>query len=354
MSWAVGLRKGVRVTRQIVLNGLSLEDLERLGAVSCVMPRAIDLLAECAGLSPCVVASFRVSIAPDFSVTITSGPLFHPEMFEVVEAVEQEDIGPQEEVLSAPQRPVGTDKHMGGGMPDKPAPAESPALVTGPMTAAEKARVWELRAEGREAAEIAVVLGRRANIITMMIRNRENGRGLQAEHPAAASAPTEEGAAADVSEPPPDVAADDAPVVNGAETASAPAATAIKVTVRSQQDSAVSYDDTVPQNLHGDGIPDGIKGDNLLIWRHLDGVGYAGGFDAEMDYDLVSGLGAGQKLAQIALDLDMDAGSLKARFRALASCVTDIGGRVTIEGQQRLTAMLKERALRARGARCAV
>ena len=73
------------------------------------------------------------------------------------------------------------------------------------------------------------------------------------------------------------------------------------------------------------------------------------GFDAEIDLEIVEGFARGTKTAALALDLDLDAPLLLARFRDLTACIRDARGNMTIDGQADLMKALRHRVKEARG-----
>ncbi|OWJ78406.1 hypothetical protein [Haematobacter genomosp. 1] len=73
------------------------------------------------------------------------------------------------------------------------------------------------------------------------------------------------------------------------------------------------------------------------------------GFDAEIDLEIVEGFARGTKTAALALDLDLDAPLLLARFRDLTACIRDARGNMTIDGQADLMKVLRHRVKEARG-----
>lgn len=100
--------------------------------------------------------------------------------------------------------------------------------------------------------------------------------------------------------------------------------------------------------------PDDLYGESRRLWLHLDHLGYGRArgmtedWDAELDHELVERLASGARVGELALDLGIGAEILAARFRALSAPIRDDRDRVTIDGQQRLLAVLKARLLRAR------
>lgn len=81
-----------------------------------------------------------------------------------------------------------------------------------------------------------------------------------------------------------------------------------------------------------------LTADDRIVVAHLDGVGYSGGWSAEKDFEILSGLLAGKAAALVADDLGVEVGEVVARFKALNTTVGDIGH------QSRLLRVLRLRA----------
>jgi len=77
----------------------------------------------------------------------------------------------------------------------------------------------------------------------------------------------------------------------------------------------------------------------------LDALGYKGPWTAELDLELVEDLARGRKVAEIAADMRIDPGAVKARFVAMTP-----EGRPGIDDQRRLLEVLRDRAGRVREA----
>lgn len=73
------------------------------------------------------------------------------------------------------------------------------------------------------------------------------------------------------------------------------------------------------------------------------------GFDPEIDLEIVEGFARGTKTAALALDLDLDAALLLARFRDLTACIRDHRGNMSIDGQADVLKVLRLLVQEARG-----
>lgn len=98
----------------------------------------------------------------------------------------------------------------------------------------------------------------------------------------------------------------------------------------------------------GFAMPEGLTAEARRIWAYLDGLGYKGRWDAEIDHELVEMLVGGSRAAQVALDLDIDAAAVKSRWVLLSNCILDAKARPTIDGQKTLLAVLRARVVAAR------
>lgn len=98
-----------------------------------------------------------------------------------------------------------------------------------------------------------------------------------------------------------------------------------------------------------DPVPDALRGVARDLWRVIAALPRDAGCDAEVDLEMVEGLARGARLAEIALDLGVDAAVLKKRFAAVSAEIRDARGSVTLIGQGALIDVLRERVKRARG-----
>lgn len=87
--------------------------------------------------------------------------------------------------------------------------------------------------------------------------------------------------------------------------------------------------------------PSDLHGDDLALWRFLQQNRPKWPMTAGTDLDLIVGLGRGEKLPSIAVDLGIDTEALKLRYHTLTSRVLDARGNVTIEGGTRLIKLLR-------------
>ena len=81
-----------------------------------------------------------------------------------------------------------------------------------------------------------------------------------------------------------------------------------------------------------------LSADDRIVVAHLDGLGCSGGWTAEKDFEILSGLVTGKAAALLADDLGVEVGDVVARFKALNTKVGDIGH------QSRLLRILRQRA----------
>lgn len=266
------------------------------------------------------------------------------------------------------------------------ASADTP-LRTGPYDSNEKARALELHAAGRSNAEIAAALGRSVGGINMVLR-----RWLQADQKQASGGgsvgldapvpPSGEedaaGLAAAVPEPavPPRLdragsaeaapggvehqtsgsgdAPQSAPGAAGARKhppasgdpssraggVAAPAAAQVPPPGPSQEVAA--------KPAKGPAPPVDFTVLDRALWRHVVTLP-PGAFGPGDDLDLVEGLARGRKLAEIALDLDIDAAACLSRFKALSATLRNDLNAITHEGQPRLLKVLRARVAQISG-----
>ncbi|WP_417627055.1 hypothetical protein [Pararhodobacter aggregans] len=265
------------------------------------------------------------------------------------------------------------------------APAEP--LRTGPFDPAEKARALQLHAAGRSNAEIAAALGRSVGGINMVLR-----RWLQADQKQASGGgsigldapvpPSGEEAAAGL------VAADLEPAVparldraRSAEAApggvehqtsgagdapqSAPGAAGtrkhppasgdpssraggVAAPAAAQVPPPGPSQEVAAKPAKGPAPPADFTVLDRALWRHVVTLP-PGAFGPGDDLDLVEGLARGRKLAEIALDLDIDAAACLSRFKALSATLRNDLNAITHEGQPRLLKVLRARVAQISG-----
>ncbi len=78
--------------------------------------------------------------------------------------------------------------------------------------------------------------------------------------------------------------------------------------------------------------------DDRAVVTHLDALDYSGGWSAEKDFEILTGLTTGKAAALVADELGVEVGDIVSRFRALNTKVGDIGH------QSRLLRILRQRA----------
>jgi len=81
-----------------------------------------------------------------------------------------------------------------------------------------------------------------------------------------------------------------------------------------------------------------LSADDRAVVTHLDDLGYSGGWSAEKDFEILTGLTTGKAAALVADEMGVEVGDVVSRFRALNTKVGDIGH------QSRLLRILRQRA----------
>lgn len=244
----------------------------------------------------------------------------------------QEAANPGGDPAAGPQ-PLAEPDPVPASVAAVPAPEAAAApveargkVMTGPLSDAEREVIVRMRQAGRSNGEIAAAINRRVQTVALF------RAAVKAEAPEAGF--RDIGAVVDqvVARLPADAV--------GAEQAQEPAAeiapAIAPAPVAAPADRGAA---TVPEDMHGE---------PRRIWEYLDGVGYKGRWDAELDHEMVEMLLGGAKPAQVALDLDVDAGAIKARWLILSNCILDAKARPTIDGKKHLLAVLKARVIRKR------
>jgi hypothetical protein len=110
--------------------------------------------------------------------------------------------------------------------------------------------------------------------------------------------------------------------------------------------------DPVNQIVTVEHVPE-VAAANLPMWHkalraELKDIGYAHGWDAELDYDLASAIVRGDKLPAIALDLGRDGAECMARWKLLKTAAQNDRGEFKLEEQGRLIEVLRARAMEKR------
>lgn len=81
-----------------------------------------------------------------------------------------------------------------------------------------------------------------------------------------------------------------------------------------------------------------LSADDRAVFTHLDDLGYSGGWSAEKDFEILTGLTTGKAAALVADEMGVEIGDVVSRFRTLNTKVGDIGH------QSRLLRILRQRA----------
>lgn len=353
------------------LTRMDRSDLARLRGVVATLSSAADMMAD-AGLEP------EISITPEATV-LRAAPVVDfgkPAPAPVL----VEELGPVE----IEQTPKVTHEPAPG-----PSRDETPGPISGPLTDAERHAILMAHRSGASNAQIANDLNRSVQTIGLFLSAHDLAERRRAEAESADSfRPVGEVAAAVVAEviqarqagQPADTAKDAPDRLTDAEKSEGPDAEGRPDPVP----SAVTAEDSAPTGavLAGTApaetpqlpklmvavaapegpasqprpvrekpaVPEGIKGDALRIWQHLDRVGYRGLFDADIDLKMCELLLGGTKAPAVATTLGVDTDAIAKRFALLAQPIRDERGRCSIDGQNHLLAVLKARAIRARRA----
>lgn len=81
-----------------------------------------------------------------------------------------------------------------------------------------------------------------------------------------------------------------------------------------------------------------LSADDRAVVTHLDDLGYSGGWSAEKDFEILTGLTTGKAAALVADEMGVEIGDVVSRFRTLNTKVGNIGH------QSRLLRILRQRA----------
>ncbi|MDO8982748.1 hypothetical protein [Cypionkella sp.] len=84
-------------------------------------------------------------------------------------------------------------------------------------------------------------------------------------------------------------------------------------------------------------------GESKRIWDRIKGLGFPKNWDADLDLEMVEAFARGAKADQVALDLDVDTKLLRDRYAALTACIRNDRGHISIDGQERLVRILRDR-----------
>lgn len=213
-------------------------------------------------------------------------------------------------------------------MPSVPVSSD---LVTGPMSAGEKATIAQMVGRGALCGEIATALNRKPQVIALYLSRWPHGVG-------AAVVKTEAAVAVPVAEI----------QLPGGDREGL------------QQHRPVEHDPVQSGVVDGQrpvATPDEARlsftGESKRIWDHVKSLGFPKGWDADLDLEMCEAFGRGTKADQVALDLDCDTKLLRDRYADLTACIRDDRGRMSIDGQERLVRVLQERLRNLRATKAA-
>jgi len=297
------------------LTKMSRDDLSTLQGHLRTIGTATDVMAE-GGLEPeiCLTCEETViRVAPILSAGVPA-PLPDPVLLEPVQvSMPHGDSVPVGAVDVLAEAPIPSQPAVPSAVvpppdaPKAPPAAQPDELVTGPLSEEERAEILRMDRDGVPRGEIAQALNRRVQVIslflTAQIGSDGKARHKAPEPPAAPFVHVAEAAAA---------------VVDKAVAAGAPPAPAV--------DPAAD-----------------LRGLDRDIWRHLDRLPMAKGWDIEMDLDMVEAFARGSTPAIVAADLGCDSKAVVDRYKALTAVIRDDRGQMTMDGQVRFQNLLRRR-----------
>lgn len=257
------------------------------------------------------------------------------------------------------------------------------SFLRGPLSEDERAQIMALHLEGQSNAEIALRLGRRVQAVGLYLANAQVQADLQQRRgmrpigdviagiaaqvvAQRAVAPVAEAVADPVAEVVVEMPGGDQgglqqhrpaeqDPVQAVEAVKQDAAPTAEARPEVDAPKAAAVAPPAPAPVAPAAKPTGLgrppedaSGEVRRIWVELNALGYRGGWDADLDQELVEMLVQGVKTGQVALDLGMDTAAIKARWVALTNSILDAKGRVTIDGQKHLLEALKLRVVQLR------
>ncbi|MFC3180473.1 helix-turn-helix domain-containing protein [Cypionkella sinensis] len=344
------------------LTKMNRGDLDALIRKLHVISSATDVLA-LGGLEPSICLTGEASVITVEPI-LSFGPVAEVALFEFgIDFAAPEPLQVSEPVEAAAQKPGAVGPRLYRPHRGKPATLQDPQmkeepaeldLVSGPVTNAERQQIEALHKQGMSNADIAKRLNRHGSIIGTCIYHLKRQAKAPATGKPAAKLINEEAARKEV-------------VCLAGQAADTPRAESAQIQkpggdqgglqqlrpaendpvqsgARDGQLAAIAPDEAAPA----------YTGETKRIWEHVKALGFPKGWDAELDLEAVEAFGRGMKLDRLALDLDVDAKLIRDRYAALTSCIRDERGHMSIDGQEKLVRIVRDRlkALRA-GAKAA-
>lgn len=238
------------------------------------------------------------------------------------------------------------------GVPkDVPSPAPKTAsLVTGPLSQAERDRILELRAEGWTSRQIGFDLNRKSQIIGLFmngLERRSDDRakplfGFRSVGAVASKVVSEAVRQKSVKTPAAQAVADaattDSRMPGGDQGGLQQHRPAENDPVQTEGCTSLRPSvEAPPVNVPANAF----TGLDRVIHAHLLKLPGAIEWDLGLDLEMCEGFARGTKLAQLALDLGVDAEWVKARYFKVTKIIRDDHGHITIDGQVRLLHLLR-------------
>lgn len=268
--------------------------------------------------------------------------------------IEDSGMAPSDPVSAgraAPAAPAATAKRSWGAANLKPGVCHAERVIgadgklRGPYTENEDSTIVHALARGQSFAELAAALNRTEAAL------KYRARKVLQDRIAAARAELAERAARH--EPKTPAAGSEAPQ-NAPAHAGAAGAPASCQTPNGDAGQAPATEAAPPPAAPSPGVdpsavPEDFRGEARALWMRYAALKPDPGFDADLDRDLVEGLGAGRKLAELALDFGIDAAGLKRRWEMFRPWLVNDRGHVRPDAQAALLSVLRRRVALDRG-----
>lgn len=331
------------------LTKMNREDLTDLRFKLAVIGAAGDALAQ-GGLEPLICLTGDASVITVEPI-LSFGPVAEVVLFEAApDFPAPEPLRVSKPVEAAMQKPVVVEARV--DLPQDRATLEEPEikkqtseldLVSGPVTDAERQQIEALHNQGMSNSDIAKRLSRHGSIVGTVIHHLKRRAKAPAPATAAAKPINEQAARKEV-------------VSLAGQAADIPRAESAQIQKPGgdqgglQQLANAEHDPVQSGAAVGQlaaAAPDeaalAYTGEMKRIWEHIKALGFPKGWDAELDLEAVEAFGRGMKLDRLALELGVDSKLIQDRYAALTACIRDARGHMSIDGQEKLVRVVRDR-----------